>query len=269
MTALSQALTATRVLTPLDEEAEAAVVARAKSGDQAAARILIDNYLGLLMREVDALMRRSQGFIYGDWDRAYEEAFTDAILVFYRVVDKFNPERGRFKGLLQTALRNDPTFNDVLGNSRTMRVSQTTQRRRLAAIRAAGGDIARARELAPEHGLSRETFDAVTQVFDSNNDLPEYRSGDTEQRASVSDLAATSLEEPGFVRIEDLQDAHAALSVLNFEERDVICGLFGLEGWPEHSQHELAAELGKSRQTIRRLRDSAMLKMQAHFQDKE
>ncbi len=272
-TNLIDSLTANRVYTLLDQDAEAAMLARAKGGDQDATKVIIDNYLGTLVNEVDRVVRKAGGFIENSVE-AREDAMTDAILVLYRVIDKFRPGRGRFGGLLKTALRNDPTLTMVMNRTRAMTVPRATMDRRAAAIRAAEGDVEKARELAPQFGMTRETFDAIAQVIQSNNtlnpDLGEEHGGpDTTRGAGDVNGVGLEMTEPEYVRIEDLHDARAALSVLDPDEYRVICGLYGLEGWPEHSQYELAADLGVSRQTVRRLRDAAMLKMQAHFQDKE
>lgn len=284
MTSLIDALTAARVYTPLDAEGEADIVARAQAGDTAAARILLDNHLGVIVNEVTRAVRRGKGFV-SDVDRAREEAFTDAILVFYRVIEKYKPGRGWFSGLLKTALRNDPDLAMILNRTRAMTVPRASMDRRAQAIAAAEGDLAKARELAPQFGLARETYDAITQVVQSSNSIGAEGEGTfwgagrgnnaTSQGGADKGRHPTSVpeplrfDEPGYVHIEDLLDAKAALAVLDPEEHEIICGLFGLNGWPEHSQAELAAELGRSRQTIRRIRDRAMLKMQAHFQDKE
>lgn len=285
MTSLSKAMTDARVETHFDSPTdEDAMIERAANGDRAAAKILIDNHLGILVNETHRVMKRAGGLVV-DRDSMYEDVFTDAILVFYRVLSKYQPGRGGFAGLLQTALRNDRTFNDSLARVRVMTVTQQTLRRRGLAIKAAEGDLAKARELAPQFGLTRETFDAASQVYlttdtlggeaeQSPADSPRgpgvaSQGGGTSGRAATVVPAPLQFNDPGFVRIEDLQDARTALSLLTVEEHWVICGLYGLEGWAEKSQYELADELGFSRQKVRRLRDSAMLKMQAHFKDKE
>lgn len=272
MTALTKALTAARTVTPLDEDAEAAMIARAQSGDRDAARILLDNYLGSLVNEVNRVIKRAGGFVR-DYDQTYEDAFTDAVLVFYRVIEKFRPGRGRFAGLLQTALRNDQALTMIVNRTRAMTVPRATMDRRAAALKAAEGDAEKAREIAPQFGITRETYDAITQVFQSNNtiDARAAEPGDKQQvdRAYTPVSEPLQFNEPGYVHAEHLHDVRKALSVLNFEEREVICGLFGLDGWPEHTQRELARELGVSRTWVRKRLDTAMLKMQAQFEIKE
>lgn len=287
MTALIQAMTAARVVTHFDsDEDEVAMILRAQSGDKAATRILLDNYLGTLVNEVNRVIKRAGGFVQ-DRDQAYEDAFTDAILVFYRVIEKFRPGRGNFAGLLQTALRNDQALTMIVNRTRAMTIPRATMDRRAAALKAAEGDAVKARELAPQFGITRETYDAITQVFQSNNVIggegewngtrgtergiqkSTTQGGGTAGRPSQAVPEPLQFNDPGYVRAEDLHDVKAALSVLDFEERDVICALYGLDGWPEHSQTELAAELGVSRSWVRKRLQTAMLKMQAQFNDKE
>lgn len=247
----------------LEESAD--LLRLAKIGDRSAAFTLLRLYMGPLVKEASRVARTARSMGYGTGD-TQEEAFSDAVQVFFRVVERFDADRGMrgFGAYLTRTLRVDETLNARPGIAR---VPFQTLIRRTAAIKAAGGDIDLARRLAPQHGISRETFDAVTRVFEAPEGLggsrrTETSEGGTEKsRDDRPTPPPLQFNEPGYVRVEDLQDAARALDALDFTSRLIVESAFGLNGQPQQSNAEIGDSLGMSRWAVQRRIDAAMLTM--------
>jgi DNA-directed RNA polymerase specialized sigma24 family protein len=239
----------------LDDDARIDLLQCAKLGDQSALLTLTRVYLGPLVTETDRAVRASVGAgLAFDTSELREEVFSETLQVFYRVVDAFDTDRGMrgFVAFLNRALRNDEGVNSATNRARPMRIPYVSSVRRSQAIKAAGGDMEKARDLAPEYGITKSTFDAITRVFQSD--------------VAIDDANATGLDR-NFVRIEHLQDAERALGALDLGARMIVESSYGLNGQPQQSNHEIAANLGISRRSVQRRLEAAMLVMRETIND--
>lgn len=244
---------------PRSDVERAELIELSRIGDESAKLALLRIYLAPILKEVTRATRNAIGaglVSQADFASTQEEILSEAILVFYRVVEAFDPARGMrgFVTFLTRALRNDEGVNSASNRARPMRVPMNTAIMRTHAIKAADGDIDKARDLAPQFGLTKSTFDAITRVFQS--DVP------------IDDATATGMDR-NYVRIEHLQDTGRALAALDFTTRMIVESSYGLNGQPQQSNHEIAANLGISRRTVQRRLESAMLTMRNELNPEE
>lgn len=248
---------------PLPTEPMSALIPRAQAGDKTASLQVLRAHMHILVAEISRATKviTRPGFAPDSADLR-DDIAADAFQVFYRALAAYDPAKsntGRFGSLLHAALRRDERFNSAVNRVRPFRVPDQTAHRRAAAIRAAGGDIQKARGLAREYGISLKTFDAVSDLYDSGVSM------DNED-------APTGLfqrPETGYVHVEDLHDVERALAVLDPERRLIVEATYGLNGQPEQSQSAIADMLGMNRRSVQRRLESAMLAMQTAFNPEE
>lgn len=231
----------------------------ARLGDRDAKLTLLRTYLAPILKEVTRVTRGAIGaglLDAQDFRSGQEDVFSEAVLVFYRVVDAFDTDRGMrgFVTFLTRALQNDEDVNASLSRARAFRIPYVTLRRRTQAMREAGNDLAKARELAPKYSLSKGTFDTITDVFNSDGLFDDVGFGESEA---------------GYVRIDDLHDTARALEALDFTSRIIVESSFGLNGQPQQSNSEIGESLGLTRWAVQRRLNAAMLVMKEALNDKE
>lgn len=243
---------------PMDD-----LIALAQLGDKDATLKVMRAHLKILVSEHDRAVRLITRYGYApDTMDLRQDVQADAIQVFFRVLSVYDPERsktGRFGSLLYAALRRDEALNSAVNRVRPFRIPEPTARRRGAAIKAAGGDLTKARELAPQFNLTKAAFDAVTEVYDAGVSMNNENSPE----------ALFGQRESGYVRIDHLQDTARALEALDFTSRLIVESAYGLNGQPEQSHAEIGKSLGLTRWAVRRRLDAAMLVMQQELNDKE
>lgn len=251
------AINDSRPKTVLTAVEESDLILRAQSGDSDAFAQVLRNYIGLIVREIDRVMRGAGALVSNPTD-AREEALQDAVLVMGRAIAAWKPEHaGKFGGLLRTSLRNDQNFTVMVNRNRPFTIPRNALVRRAQALREANGDMAVARTLSQKYDVSPTTFDAITNIYNATGAAPD--AGDV----------MLARNERAYVRIEDLQDVRRALDVLDADDRALVEMYFGLNGQAEHSQTELAAELHVSRQTVNKRLGRATLKMQKALNPEE
>lgn len=244
------------------------LIAKAQRGDNNATMSVLREHMGVLMREVAHSVRlvTNNGFAANSAD-IVDDITSDAIQVFFRVLESFDPERaGRshFGGLLKAALRRDENMNSAINRTRALRVPVAVAARRAAAIKEAGGDLELARTLARKHRITPETFDAVNRVYATGVELDrEWESSkEAPTGAAVADYSmAVAVDERGYIRMDTLIDTARALDALDFTSRIIVESAFGLNGQPQQSNAEIGETLGMSRWSVQRRIDSAMLVM--------
>ncbi len=243
---------------PMDD-----LIALAQLGDRDATLKVIRGHMHILVSEINRSVRLITGPGFApDSVSIRDDVTSDALQVFFRVLHAFDPERsktGRLGSLLSTALRRDESMSSVVNRTRNLRVPVQMAIRRAAAIKEAGGDIEAGRALAKKHHISKETYDAISRVYDpgvsmNNEDAP---------------AALFGASESGYVRIDDLHDTNRALDALDFTSRMIVESAFGLNGQPEQSNAEIGDSLGLSRWAVQRRIDAAMLVMKDALNDKE
>lgn len=235
----------------------------AKIGDRSAAFTLLRLYMAPIMKEVDRVVRGANRSGFG-YSVDSVEVFSEAVLIFYRVINAFDPDRGMrgFVSFLSRSLRNAESMSAATSRMGATRIPYQTLIRRSAAIKAADGDIEAARLIAPQHGLTRETFDAVSRVYEGAVQIHAEEDADTPP-------VVLPYEDRGYIHVEDLQDAARALDALDFTSRLIVESAFGLNGQPQQSNAEIGDSLGMSRWAVQRRIDSAMLTMKQALTEKE
>lgn len=248
---------------PLPTEPMDDLIALAQIGDKDATLKVLRAHMGILVNEITRAVRIvTQGGFVGSSAHLRDDVTSDALQVFFRALEAYDPERsktGRFGSLLTTALRRDEALNSAINRVRAFRVPVQMAMRRAAAIKAAGGDMEKARTLAPQFNITKSTFDAISDLYDAgvsmnNDDAPESLFGHSES---------------GYVRIDHLQDVARALEGLDFTTRMIVESSYGLNGQPQQSNVEIAAALGISRRSVARRLDAAMTTMQATLQKEQ
>jgi DNA-directed RNA polymerase specialized sigma24 family protein len=249
--------------TSMPTEPMSTLIPRAQAGDKDASLQVLRAHMHILVAEIDRATKiiTRPGFA-PDTSDLRDDIAADAFQVFYRALAVYDPAKsntGRFGSLLHAALRRDERFNSAVNRVRPFRVPDQTAHRRAAAIKAAGGDIVKARARAREFGISVKTFDAVSDLYDAgvsmnNDDAP---------------TGMFSQRETGYVHVEDLHDVARALDVLDPERRLIVEATYGLNGQPEQSQSAIAEMLGMNRRSVARRLESAMLTMQSAFNPEE
>lgn len=248
----------------LTPEQCADLIRLARTGDAAAKQTLLREYMGPIVREVGRVTKFANSIGQGT-DDTMSEAFSEAVRIFYGVVNTFDLDRGMhgFVNYLSRTLRNDEELQVRRGIAR---VPQRTLYRRTEIVKAADGDLAKARELAPGMGMPLATFDAVTATLGATEEVGGLGNGaksDMGEGPGAPNYVPPQLrtEESGYVRTEDLLDTARALDALEYIPRLIVESTYGLNGQPEQSAAEIGKMLGMSRWAVQRRLDAAMVDM--------
>jgi RNA polymerase primary sigma factor len=241
---------------PLLTAAEEVVLAKAvERGDQAAKERMINANLRLVVSI--AKRYRGRGVPFGD-------LIQDGVIGLNRAVEKFDHRKGFKFSTYATWWIRQAVQRSVAGQSRTIRVPTHVHERRNKLGAAARklelqlGRPATHEELAEATGLSLPHVDEALDVAEARVSL--NRPVGSDDDGELGDLFADENAEDPEERADEYLRGLAvrlALAELPELERRILELRYGLDGEP-HSLEAIGAELGISRERIRRLEGAAL-----------
>jgi RNA polymerase primary sigma factor len=241
---------------PLLTAAEEVVLAKAvERGDQAAKERMINANLRLVVSI--AKRYRGRGVPFGD-------LIQDGVIGLNRAVEKFDHRKGFKFSTYATWWIRQAVQRSVAGQSRTIRVPTHVHERRNKLGAAARklelplGRPATPEELAEAPGLSLPHVDEALDVAEARVSL--NRPVGSDDDGELGDLFADENAEDPEERADEYlrgQAVRLALAELPELERRILELRYGLDGEP-HSLEAIGAELGISRERIRRLEGAAL-----------
>jgi RNA polymerase primary sigma factor len=241
---------------PLLTAAEEVVLAKAvERGDQAAKERMINSNLRLVVSI--AKRYRGRGVPFGD-------LIQDGVIGLNRAVEKFDHRKGFKFSTYATWWIRQAVQRSVAGQSRTIRVPTHVHERRNKLGAAARkleptlGRPATHEELAEATGLSLLHVEEALDVVEARVSLNRPVGSDAD--GELGDLFADeNADDPEAAADEYLRGeaVRLALAELPELERRILELRYGLDGEP-HSLEAIGAELGISRERIRRLEGEAL-----------
>ena len=241
---------------PLLTAAEEVVLAKAvERGDQAAKDRMINSNLRLVVSI--AKRYRGRGVPFGD-------LIQDGVIGLNRAVEKFDHRKGFKFSTYATWWIRQAVQRSVAGQSRTIRVPTHVHERRnklAAAARKLEPQLGRPAtydELAEATGLSLLHVEEALDIVEARVSLNRPVGSDAD--GELGDLFADeNADDPEEAADEYMQSraVRLALEQLAELERRILELRYGLDGEP-HSLEAIGAELGISRERIRRLEGEAL-----------
>ena len=241
---------------PLLTAAEEVVLAKAvERGDQAAKDRMINSNLRLVVSI--AKRYRGRGVPFGD-------LIQDGVIGLNRAVEKFDHRKGFKFSTYATWWIRQAVQRSVAGQSRTIRVPTHVHERRnklAAAARKLEPQLGRPAtydELADATGLSLPHVEEALDIVEARVSLNRPVGSDAD--GELGDLFADeNADDPEEAAGEYMQSraVRLALEQLPELERRILELRYGLDGEP-HSLEAIGAELGISRERIRRLEGEAL-----------
>jgi RNA polymerase sigma factor (sigma-70 family) len=237
---------------PLTESDEAGILLRAKDGDSTAIEQLLANYTPLLLKVVGReFATRAQSAAGAHIP--VDEIQSAAIMGFFDAIDTFDPARHTRLAQILELRAASRIREDRIAHRHPVDIPPIMYSRFTRALAQANGDVSRARTLAPEQGLSPTTFDAIATLLAGTN-LNETPADGVNPRGpfDTSRRRAPALDEGVTEHVEDVTDAHRALTALDTESRLIIETLFGFGRREPMSEREASEALGIPRTTLQR-----------------
>jgi RNA polymerase primary sigma factor len=252
-------------LLTIDEEN--ALAERIKAGDQKARDHMIRANLRLVVK------------IAGDYS-GYGVSTSDLIsegnIGLMTAVERFDPEKGGKFSTYGAWWIKQAVKRSLANHSKTVRlpvhmVDKIARMRRIASMLAESlGRAPTDDELATELGLPRRKIAMLKQaaLSPASLDAPVNEGEATEFGDIIADEAAMSpLDALTAKNLHDQIDD--LLDVLDERERRIIDGRFGLNGIKPMLLEDVGREFGVSRERIRQLQNSALLKMRKALRKKD
>ncbi len=251
----------------LTAEEELALSARIKNGDEEARSHMIRANLRLVVKIAQD---------YSNYGMPVTDLISEGNIGLMKAVERFDPEKG---GKLSTyaAWWIKQSIKRALANqSKTIRlpvhmVDKIAKMRRIAVILTeALGREPTDEELADEIGLPHRKLAMLRQASHrpTSLDAPINEGEATEYGEVISDeRAANPLDMLSDKNIHGELDG--LLSVLDERERRIIDDRFGLSGRKAMTLEEVGWEFGVTRERIRQLQNSALVKMRRALSKKE
>lgn len=247
---------------PLSLIGEADLIEQAQAGDQDA---MLD-----LMRQYAPVLRRLRG-VYTELIGA-EDTEQELMLAFMDMVQTHDSERsprlaGRINERLSFALSEAAA---TMASGFT--IPRRTMERFIGIMKRAEQNVSVAREIAPDYGMSRETFDAVLRANRTDSSAAMSTTEEDERGSYAAGTHVTALF-TGNPAEESAELAQFAMDAVTAEELTVVRYAYGFEplvvdgatmlpeGYAPLADGLIAPELGLSRQKTQRLRTSALATM--------
>ncbi|UKH48481.1 DNA binding protein [Microbacterium phage Katzastrophic] len=230
-----------RVSLPLEEERD--LIARAQAGDGDASWALLVQYRGILQKTAN----RVRASVRGMTPEQIEDLQADLVLAAVEAIKSFEAERFvRLSQVLPGKLR-----DAALEMTTSLAVPRGTLALWFKVWREADQDFAAAAELAPQRGMTTDTFRAIQHAL---------AHADSEWVTVPWGAGVPSPDE------ETYRLAHYALSLLSPAERDVIELVYGFRGEPK-TDEEVSLILESTKGTVKTQRRRALEKMRSGLVD--
>ncbi len=251
----------------LSKEQEREMISRVRAGDECAKRQFIEANLRLV---VYVAKRYSE---YCTASVSLQDLISVGNLGLIKAVERYDPLRGTFSNHAVYWIR-QAISRTLIDQGRTIRVPVYihTLLARLARLSAtlfeAQGYEPTASQLAEAMNLSVEQVQFLTGVDELPVSLDHHISAHDERTTLADVIPDTSSPTPLEML---LAHAHAnelprqiacALACLTSREQQAIILRFGLFGKGEHTLREVGEQMGISRERVRQLQESALLKLQ-------
>ena len=246
---------------PLSPVGEADLIEQAQAGDHDA---MLD-----LMRQYAPVLRKLINTYSDTMDR--DDAEQELMLAFIQMVQSHDPLRnpqlaGRIYQYLTEAMA-----EAAVSNSSGFTIPARTMKRYLNILKRADQDLASARALAPAHGMTVHTFDAITRA--TRTDSSATMSTEEDERGSYAASTNVTAMFTGNPAEESAELAQFAMDAVTDEELAVVRHAYGFEplvidgatilpeGYAPLADGLIAPALNLSRQKVQRLRTSALATM--------
>lgn len=220
-------------------DAELAEVAAAQQGDQPAMLALLARYRPLIAATVGKAAK-ARGLSHHD----REDLQADLTIALLETVKGFDLTKR-----VPLAVILPQRFAAVLSAiSTTVAIPRSTLSRYYAVMKDAEGLVNVAANLAPEHGMTRETFLSIHATLRTGSpEEAELTPWDGDARPAPLEGQAAQVDH--------------ALSVLTAIQREVVERAYGFHAVGRFSDDYVAEEMGRSKSYIRKVRETALAKM--------
>jgi RNA polymerase sigma factor (sigma-70 family) len=254
---------------PLDLLEERLLLADAQRGDDAATARLIRAYGPALRGAVAAHVRALPQY---PQPADLEDIRSQALVGVLEAIRAFNPERHeRLAATVATYVQHEVA--EAATSTAAFTIPARTLSRFFGILRAAGGDVAEAARIAPEHKMRPETFAAVldsmrgTHSYEGTieNYLDSRMGGysPTGNGSRGASIDAQPLWDNSAPDVEDRILVEAAFAAVNTLEKDVVGLAYGFTDYDPVPDAEIADRIGMSRAKIQRTRTGALSKMRS------
>lgn len=226
-----------------DEAEERELIRLAKRGDSDATERLLLAYAPALRRAFADWRRVVSNDTY--WN-TWEDAQSEFICAVLQQIQDFDFDKfDRLAGVVrQFALG---AQKELARQASQVEIPARTLTRFFSILRAANGDAIHARSLAPEHGMSEETFGTILSTL----------RGRVEGEVDIFDFV--SVPAPDFCyAIDNEALAQQALDAMTEEEQEVALYAFGFMTYETLSDLAITEYLPISRATVQRRRASGL-----------
>lgn len=223
------------------DSSEQAAIEAARNGDDDARLALLRAYIPLLRSVLAKYL--PAGLVDND------DLRQQAVVGFFEAVRAFDPAKGhrRLTALVYRQVLH--ALSDQRALTFALKVPEPERLAYSRAFRAAGGDVDQAAELAPEHGITTETFWLVYAALEAHE-------------FNVNDHDVASDEPENFTNL--LVETAIANTDLDARERLALTAYYGLRG-EAATDGEIADLLGVHRTSALRIRESGLAKLRANL----
>jgi RNA polymerase sigma factor (sigma-70 family) len=247
----------------LDADAERALVAAARGGDESARARLVEAFMPLIA---------STARVYRESPQVERvELLQEGVVGLLRAIERYDAERGvPFWGYATFWVRQamqqlvaELTRPLVLSDRALRHLSHVKEAHRRA-VQESGREPA-SQELATRAGLSVEQVESVLAADRTARSTDEPVEADDGAVGRFGDLLVDPLAQDEYERVLDaieVQELLSLLSGLSDRERDVLAARYGLGG-EEESLREIGERLGVSAERVRQLEHRALGKLAA------
>lgn len=246
----------------LTRDEEIAAIQAAKVGDEAATIALIYAYAPTLRNSIRRY--KFSGVVWGDDTAAIpvmdrDDARSMAVLGLLEAVEAFDEEKhDRLAGIVGGYVTD--SLSRGMATMVPISVPSRTLKRFFGILRHANGDVVRARQIAPDFAMARDTFDDVLAAVRHVDDLDASSESDEgDEGPALIDAARSIWETPDDAENRVLVEA--AFEAVTSQEKAVVRIAYGFEDPEAQPDAEVAHRLGLSRQKAQRLRTGALVKM--------